>query len=194
MSKLDRCGRMIVLARPVSEAEGVAQTAAQRAIEGFTRSAAKELGRKGATANLISVSAGAEDRLAGTLRWFASPRSAYVSGQHLEVSSVVADGKVSFERPLAGKTAVVTGAARGIGAATARALAREGAHVVVLDRPADDALASQVADEVGGSVLLQDVTDPDAPQAIHDFLKERFGGVDIVIHNAGITRDKTWAA
>src|SRR5690606_27030699 len=97
----------------------------------------------------------------------------------------------TWSRPLAGKVALVTGAARGIGAATVEQLAAEGAHVVCLDRPADDALASRVARAVGGTVLLADVTDPQAPATLVQTLMERFGGVDIVVHNAGITRDKT---
>ena len=96
-------------------------------------------------------------------------------------------------RPLDGKVALVTGAARGIGAATAELLAAEGAHVVCLDRPQDDALASQVAHRIGGTVLLADVSDPEAPATIARELVERHGGVDIVVHNAGITRDKTLA-
>jgi 3-oxoacyl-[acyl-carrier protein] reductase len=187
-----RSARVLVLARPVASADSVGQAAARRALEGFTRSLAKELGRKGTTVNLVTVADGAATRLAPVVRWLASPRSAYVSGQHLTVTlDVQSDTPISLTRPLTNKVALVTGAARGIGAATARALAREGAHVVVLDRPADDALASQVAADVDGTVLLQDVTDPAAPEAIASFLKERFGGVDIVIHNAGITRDKT---
>jgi 3-oxoacyl-[acyl-carrier protein] reductase len=96
-------------------------------------------------------------------------------------------------RPLEGKVVLVTGAARGIGEATVRLLADEGARVVVLDRPADDAPASQVARAIGGSVLLADVSDPEAPARIARELQERYGGVDVVIHNAGITRDKTLA-
>ena len=67
---------------------------------------------------------------------------------------------------LTGRVALVTGAARGIGAATAEILAGEGAHVVVLDRPADDQPASEVARKIGGSVLLADVSDPKAPEQI----------------------------
>src|SRR5690606_23944209 len=92
-----------------------------------------------------------------------------------------------------GKIALVTGAARGIGEATARLLADEGAHVVCLDRPADDQLVSKVAREIGGSVLLCDVTEPDAPEIIASELKQHHGGVDVVVHNAGVTRDKTLA-
>jgi len=72
-------------------------------------------------------------------------------------------------------------------------MAGEGAHVVCLDRPEDDGPASQIARKIAGSVLLADVSDPDAPQTIARALLEQHGGVDIVVHNAGVTRDKTLA-
>jgi 3-oxoacyl-[acyl-carrier protein] reductase len=123
-----------------------------------------------------------------------SPRSAFVSGQPLHVGSETkAPARIPFVRPLENKIALVTGAARGIGAATVELLAAEGAHVVCLDRPEDDALVSQVARKVGGSLLLSDLGVPDAPAAIAGHLKQQLGGVDIVVHNAGITRDKTLA-
>jgi 3-oxoacyl-[acyl-carrier protein] reductase len=188
---LTRSGRVIVLNRPVEGATSIAQAAARRAIEGFTRSLAKELGRNGGTANQLTVEPGAEDRIGPAIAWFASPRSAYVSGQQLTVSATVAPVSAPQRRSLDGKVALVTGAARGIGEATARTLAREGAHVIVLDRPADAALASEVARKIGGTVLLHDVTDLEAPAAIAAFVKERFGHLDVLVHNAGITRDKT---
>jgi len=63
--------------------------------------------------------------------------------------------------------------------------------VVCLDRPDDDAALARVAHELGGSALPLDITDPAAPRTIADHLRSRHGGVDIVIHNAGVTRDKT---
>jgi 3-oxoacyl-[acyl-carrier protein] reductase len=86
---------------------------------------------------------------------------------------------------------VVTGAARGIGEATARRLAAEGAQVVCVDRPADDGPASQLARAIGGTVLPVDVSDPRAGEILAAHLTARHGRVDIVVHNAGITRDKT---
>jgi 3-oxoacyl-[acyl-carrier protein] reductase len=160
------------------------------------RSVAKEIGRRGGTANLLRVDENASGRVPGPLRFLLSPRSAFVSAQPLRVSAIaetsaLTDTEVPWVRPLEGKVVLVTGAARGIGEATVRLLAQEGARVVVLDRPADDAPASQVAREIGGTVLLADVTDEGAPQAIAKFLADTFGGIDVVVHNAGITRDKT---
>jgi 3-oxoacyl-[acyl-carrier protein] reductase len=93
-------------------------------------------------------------------------------------------------RPLAGKVALVTGASRGIGAAIASTLARDGAHVVGLDVPALEDDLKAVAAGIGGSALALDITDPDAPRAIASYLKKQ-RGVDVVVHNAGITRDRT---
>ena len=62
-----------------------------------------------------------------------------------------------------------------------------------LDRPADAQLCSQVAHGIGGSTLLVDVSTDAAPQEIANALAERHGGIDIVVHNAGVTRDKTIA-
>jgi 3-oxoacyl-[acyl-carrier protein] reductase len=132
------------------------------------------------------------------LRWLLSSRSAFVTAQPIRVSMNAApagatEAEIPWVRPLENKVVLVTGAARGIGEATVRLLAQEGAKVIVLDRPADDAPASQVAREIGGTVLLHDVSAPDAPQKIAAEIKSRFGGVDVVVHNAGITRDKTLA-
>jgi 3-oxoacyl-[acyl-carrier protein] reductase len=85
---------------------------------------------------------------------------------------------------------VVTGAARGIGAAIARVLARDGAHVVAVDVPAAGQSLAEVANEVGGTALQLDITAPGAPARLVEHLRERHGGVDVVVHNAGITRDK----
>ncbi len=89
------------------------------------------------------------------------------------------------EKPLARQVAVVTGGASGIGLATARAFARDGAEVAVLDLDAGQAAAAAAA--IGGKALGLgcDVTDPDAVRAAFDAVCARFGGVDIVVSNAG---------
>jgi 3-oxoacyl-[acyl-carrier protein] reductase len=126
-----------------------------------------------------------------TLRFLLSPKSAYVSGQMIRVSPSAPVLPENWARPLEGKVAVVTGAARGIGEAIASVLARDGAQVVCLDVPAaGDALAS-VANAVRGEAVQIDLTADQAPRVLADHLASRHGGVDIVVHNAGITRDKT---
>ncbi len=194
MRSLGSSSRAIVLGRDPDTCKTPGAAAAQAAMAGFVRSLGREVGRKGSTANLIRADKNAEARLPGVLRFALSARSAFVSGQVIRVTAKAkSNATTEYVHSLEGKVALVTGAARGIGAATAKLLAGEGAHVVCLDRPADDQLASQVAREVGGSVLLADVTDPDAPAQIAAHLKEHHGGVDIVVHNAGVTRDKTLA-
>jgi 3-oxoacyl-[acyl-carrier protein] reductase len=123
-----------------------------------------------------------------------SHASVFVTAQPLHVTASASwHGEDPWQQPLVNKTALVTGAARGIGEATARILAGEGAHVVCLDRPDDDDPLSHVAREVGGTALLADVSDQSAAAYIASELQRQHGGVDIVVHNAGITRDRTLA-
>jgi len=184
-------GRVIVLGRPPRMAESAAAAVAQRALEGLTRSIGKEV-RRGATAQLIHVEPGAEDQLESTLRFFLSPRSAYVSGQVVRVGRPVARWEgVDWNQPLNGRVALVTGASRGIGAAIAEVLARDGAHVVGLDVPGQRDALAEVIGRLGGSQLTVDITEENAPQEIAAHLLEHHSGVDVVVHNAGVTRDKT---
>jgi len=194
LSSLRSSGRVVVLGRPPAEATVTEQAAARGALDGFTRSVAKEIGRRGSTANLVQVAAGAEGHLEPVLRFLLSPRSAFVSAQSLMVGvGLPAVSDPPLVRPLGGKVALVTGAARGIGRAIAERLAGEGAHVICLDRPADDTAGGQVARALDGSFLPVDIGGDGAPAAIAAHLRERHGGVDVVVHNAGITRDKTLA-
>jgi 3-oxoacyl-[acyl-carrier protein] reductase len=184
-------GRVVVLGTPPAEAGSARTATAQRALEGFTRSLAKEIGSRGATAQLLLVSPGAEDQLASTLRFLLSPRSAYVSGQVIRVGAGVAPTpELDWERPLAGKVALVTGASRGIGAAIAATMGRDGARVVGLDVPQAGDDLGVVMTEVGGQAVGIDITAADAPERIAEHLS---GGVDVVVHNAGVTRDRTIA-
>ena len=191
VGRLARGGRVVVLARPVAgDAEA---SAARAAVEGFVRSLAKELGGRGATANLVRVAEGAEDRAAPALRFLLSRRSSFVTGQPLVVSATArALPEPPRVRPLEGKVALVTGAARGIGAATARALAREGAHVLCMDRPDEATDVSQLARALGGTPVLADVTAPEADALLTAAARAR-GGLDVLVNNAGVTRDKTLA-
>jgi 3-oxoacyl-[acyl-carrier protein] reductase len=192
LRSLGPSGRVVVLGRPPREAATVAQAAARRALEGITRSIGKEL-RGGATANLVLVANGADDGVDSALRFFLSGRSAYVDGQVVEVGAGTVTEPADWATPLAGKVAVVTGAARGIGAAIADVLARDGATVVCVDIPAAGEALARTANRVGGTALQLDVTTPDAGRRILDHALSRHGGLDIVVHNAGITRDRLLA-
>jgi len=181
-----------VLARSLADAESVEAATAAAALRGFVRSLAKEIGKNGSTANLLEVSKAGDAWLAGPLAFFTGRNSAYVTGQVLAVDEAPKGAKatVKFAQPLAGKVAVVTGAARGIGAAIAQVLAREGATVVGMDRPAEEGALGATLAPLNGVGLALDVTAPDAGLRLANELKERFGGADIVVHNAGVTRDK----
>jgi 3-oxoacyl-[acyl-carrier protein] reductase len=189
--RTERSGRLLVLATPPELSETRRQAVAQRALDGFTRSAAKEIGNKGATANLIYVAPGAEGAVESTLRFFLSARSAYVDGQVVRIGVGDAPAPDDWERPLTGKVAAVTGASRGIGEAIAETLARDGAHVVCLDVPAQGDALAEVANRIQGEALQLDIASESAPRTLVDHLRGRHGGVDVVVHNAGVTRDKT---
>jgi 3-oxoacyl-[acyl-carrier protein] reductase len=193
LGKLEASARVVVLARPLALAASPEAAAAQGALEGFVRSLAKEIGKKGATAQLFRVAPSAETGLAPLLRFMLSPRAAFITGQVLSLEASGDSGVAPFVRPLEHKVALVTGAARGIGEATARRLAAEGAHVVCLDRPEDVGPLEAVARAIGGSSLLCDVTDAQAAQTISEALHSRHGAVDVLVHNAGVTRDRTLA-
>ncbi len=165
-------------------------SSAQRALEGFTRSLAKEVGR-GIAVQLVHVEPGAEEQIDSTLRFLLSPRSAYVSGQVIEVGAAVAPTpEIDWERPLLDRTVLITGASRGIGEAIATVMHRDGARLLLLDVPALSADLAKVASRLRAETIELDITDPQAPASIADRLGE---GVDVLVHNAGVTRDRTLA-
>ncbi|MFE7811187.1 3-oxoacyl-ACP reductase [Streptomyces sp. NPDC057433] len=189
-------GRVVLLGAPLDTADHH-QAAAQQALEGFIRSLGKEIGR-GSTVNLVRLTDA--DAAGSALRFLLSPRSAYVSGQVIEVGVDVTattapgtEGAPAADQgglPLAGRTALVTGGARGIGEAVATTLARDGAKVVVLDVPQAGADARRVAERLGGLALPLDITAADAGARIAEALPD---GLDVLVHNAGITRDRRLA-
>ena len=147
---------------------------------------------KGGTVQLVYVAEGFEGSLLSTLAFLLSPKSAYVSGQVVRIGTKNASPaaeQVDPKKPLTGKVALVTGAARGIGEEIAKVLQRDGATVVGLDiPPSEDDLKKVTPD-----YITADITAEDAPATIASYLQEKFGGVDIVVHNAGVTLDKKLA-
>ncbi|MCI2237503.1 3-oxoacyl-ACP reductase [Paenibacillus sp. TRM 82003] len=192
-------GRVLVLGAVPAEAGGsaggefgegfgdVEARAVQQGLDGLVRSLGKET-RGGTTVNLLRVAAGAGEALRSPLEFLCSARAAFVSGQPLLVGPAPAPAVAGRER----RVAVVTGAARGIGAAIAEVLARDGAHVVCADVAAAGEQLARVANRVRGSALTLDVTAADAPDVLADHLRRRFGGADVVVHNAGVTRDRSF--
>ena len=197
LGNLGPCARVVVLGTTPEEAADEHHRICQRALEGFTRSLGKEL-RRGATSSLVYVSAAARPAASGaesTLRFILSAKSAYVDGQVFRIGAADATRPADWDRPLAGKVAIVTGAARGIGATIAEVFARDGAAVVAVDvEQAADALRKTAA-RVDGTALVLDVTAGDAVHAITAHLREQHadGRADILVNNAGITRDRLLA-
>ena len=194
LRSLEPCPRVVVLGTPPESVEG-SERVAQRALEGFTRSLGKEIGR-GGTVQLVYVAEGAEASTASTLGFLLSPKSAYVSGQVIRIGATGETSAAEVEdlqHPLTGKVALVTGASRGIGEQIARVLHRDGATIVGVDVPQAASELQSVMRELDGDHLTLDITAKDAPQRIAHHVKEKHGGVDIIVHNAGITRDKKLA-
>ena len=188
IASLSRCGRVIVIGQRPRNNDSPARAAAMSALEGFSRSLGREIGRHGSTSHTVLAPPSATKHLLPVLRFLCSERSAYSSGQTLVIQTPKQKIAPVYQAPLAGKTAVVTGAARGIGAATATALAREGANVIALDRPSDDGALESLCAGIGAVALPCDITDPNAAEQL---LRATPNGIDILLHNAGITRDKT---
>jgi 3-oxoacyl-[acyl-carrier protein] reductase len=195
---LEPSGRVVLLARSPADAAGVADVAGweaaavAQALDGIVRTVGKEL-RGGATANLVQAAPGVEPAdLTSTLAFLLQGRSAFVDGQTWTVRAAGSATGWTDRDPLAGRVIAVTGAARGIGAAIARVLARDGATIVAIDVPAAGEALAAVANAVGGSALQLDVTAPDAGARIAAHVANRHGGGRLygIVHNAGITRDK----
>ncbi|ULE34542.1 3-oxoacyl-ACP reductase [Mycobacterium sp. IDR2000157661] len=196
LRNLGSSGRVVVIGTTPEEAGSEHERIAQRALEGFTRSLGKEM-RRGATVNLVYLSADAKPAATGlesTMRFLLSGRSAYVDGQVFHVGAADSAPPADWDRPLEGKVAIVTGAARGIGATIAEVFARDGAKVVCVDVEGSQEALGITATKVGGTALALDVTAPDAVDRITEHLRQHYDGhADILVNNAGITRDKLLA-
>jgi 3-oxoacyl-[acyl-carrier protein] reductase len=195
--RLRDAGRVLALGTPPELAGSVGATTAQRAVEGFVRALGKEL-RGGSTAHLVLVEPGAEDRMASTVRFLASARSAFVDGQVIRIGRSVPGPvpDVDPQRPLVGRVVAVTGAARGIGAAIVAVLARDGATVLGVDVQGLAGDLDRTMATAGGAALVADVTASDAAARIAEAVRAlpdagtADGVLHGIVHNAGITRDR----
>lgn len=176
-----------------TKTEDPMHAATQQAIVGFMKSLAKELGKFGITVNNILVNPNAETFLQTSLLYLLSRKSAYVSGQTLEISKGRKFPKPDWQKPLQGQTALVTGACGGIGQSIVRSLAADGAQVLCLDTHTYKPQIKKLAEAVQGHALALDITKPNAAGRIQEEIQNTFGKLDILVHNAGITRDKTIA-
>ncbi|QRN41649.1 MAG: 3-oxoacyl-ACP reductase [Neisseriaceae bacterium] len=185
--KINECGRIIVLAHNPDMCQDIESAMSNRSLVGFIKSLGKEV-RRGIAVQIVYVTPDSVNNLQSTIEFLLSYKSAYVSGQVIKVhkAQVV---QVDRNKPLLNKLALVTGASRGIGKSIAEVLARDGAKVVLLDIDSQRTALEELAKKLDGLCITLDITADNAPQVLSDFGKEH-GGWDIIVHNAGITKDK----
>ncbi|MCF8256407.1 MAG: SDR family oxidoreductase [Flavobacteriales bacterium] len=178
-------GKVVLIALDPKAVTEVRTKSFQRAIEGVMRSLAKELGGKGSTVNLLRVPGDAAlEQLALPLHFFGSGRSAFITGQALTVGPTLAAGD------LKDKVCVVTGGAGGIGSATVKRLEAEGCKVIIADMP-QMAEKAKALESANVKFFAGDLTKEQDADALLAFIKEIYGRLDVLVNNAGITRDKT---
>ncbi len=207
LQHLSKHARIVIIARDPEYTTDPLAKAVQQGVEGFMRTLSKEIGKKGSTANLLYMAPAlldypsvAKRHLVPMLHFLLSERSAYVNAQPLRLSAHVPMPKaVPLHQPLKGKVALVTGGARGIGAAVTKTLAREGADVVVVDLPSNKEYAEALTAPINGRCILMDITQPDAAERLRSYFTSPSDkavnsepiGIDIIVHNAGVALDKT---
>jgi len=188
-------GRIVLIGRPPSQCSTPSKAIAQRALEGLSRSLAKEL-KKAIAVQLVYLENGAEEQLESTLRFLLSTKSSYVSGQVIQLSKPNDSNSVganfNWSKPLIGKKVLVTGASQGIGAAISEVMARDGAELICLDIPEAELALNEISTRLNGRAITLDLSRGDAAEHLTNEAKKD-GGWDVIVHNAGITRDKTIA-
>lgn len=192
---LKRNGRVIVLSNTPKDNDQAFEHSVRGGLEGFVKSVSKEIGKKGASCNLLYAESPNERQLRAPLAFLLSEKSCFITGQSIYAAngSATMARNIDWSKPLSNKVALVTGAAQGIGAETAKILARDGAKVVCLDIPQNQHKLNALAEQIDGFALPLDLSVDNAPQTLATQVASQLGVIDIVIHNAGITRDKTLA-
>ena len=194
VSKINANGRVVLVSR-MDDTSALSSTV-QKSIDGFARALAKEIGgKKGVTVNLLKVTNMnvMPFEIANAATFFLSDKSSFITGQVIELNNAYGTDFSVPVKLLQDKIAIVTGGARGIGAAAARVLHREGAKVIIVDVPFAKDDAEKLAQELNGDVILEDITDAKATTDIQKYILDNYTGLDILINNAGITSDKTIA-
>ena len=211
---LSHNARILLIADANTAKQAPENNAFSQALVGFTKSLAKEVGRKGSTANIILLNKensntessnkgnhktenGTADNnssaaLAAPLTFFLSAKSAFVSGQALTVNNKKPLVTPTNPTTTNQKIAVVTGAAQGIGAAIASKLTTDGYFVIGIDIESMQAQLINAMQSLSGEAYTLDVSAKDAGEQLAT-LASKHGGFDLFVHNAGITRDKTLA-
>ena len=193
MRSLATCARAVVLGRPPELVKGE-ERIAQRALEGFTRSLGKEIGRGGTAQPCTSPP---EPKAPSTRPWRSCSRRSRPTLRSGRPDRGDREQEGGGGQGLGATTCRqdrnVTGASRGIGEQIARVLHRDGATVLGIDVPQAASELQTLMTELNGDSLTLDITHSDAPQRITHHVRTKHDGVDIVVHNAGITRDRKLA-
>lgn len=189
--RINRSGRVLILAPAPGDPASPGRHALLGALGGLVRAFSKEVGPEGITVHLVLVPPVTGGYLAPLVRFIASRRSAFITGQTWRISEIEGAGRCfEYVRSLEKKVALVTGAARGIGAAITRSLAQEGAEVVLVDVPERSRELADTASRTAGMPLVVDITWPRAPSFIAGKVKKKHGKLDILVHNAGVYLDR----
>lgn len=194
VTKIAMNGRVIIITK--FDDTSVETITVQKSIDGFSRALSKEIGgKKGITVNQLKITNDNVDvdAIANAACFFLSDKSSFITGQVIEVNHTSTTTIRNPVKLLEGKIAIVTGGARGIGAAAAKVLHREGAKVIIVDVPSANEDAQFLANEINGDCKLLDITKLDSAQELQQYILDNYGQLDILVNNAGITRDKTIA-